>query len=159
MKARTMLLLVASAYFSATAMAKDTGEGSSDHQVRHQKKHHQSHGCDVMDGKGMHKMFKRLDLSDEQRQQLKQLMKQSRTDDQAKARSQMRADNRQAMSDLVTAPQFDEGAAKALLAKQAEFRQQRALNNLRLRHQAYQMLTPEQQQKWQQRMDKCQKNR
>ncbi|MGL4473820.1 MAG: Spy/CpxP family protein refolding chaperone [Shewanella sp.] len=159
MKIKSILLLVATAYFSTAAMAKDTGEGSSEHQNRYHQQHHQSHGCDGVSAKGMHKMFKGLDLSDEQRQQFKQLMEKTHSDEGKESRQQARAENRQAMHALITAPQFDETAAKALLEKQSETRQARAIDNLRVRNQAYNLLTPEQQQQWQQRIDTCQKIR
>lgn len=81
--------------------------------------------------------FKDLDLTDSQKQQIRDLMKASkaeRPDRQAFFQQQ------QQLEKLTSADYFDEQAARQLL----EQRNEQELNRLKLQHQLYQVLTPEQ---------------
>lgn len=68
--------------------------------------------------------WQQLDLTDQQRQQIRELMQAHRA---AKPTAQ-----REAMQALLDAPQFDEQAARDLLAQRAAQREQRQLAGLKL---------------------------
>ncbi|MBV2130089.1 Spy/CpxP family protein refolding chaperone [Arsukibacterium indicum] len=89
------------------------------------------------------KMLAGLDLTASQQQQLRQLVK----DHKANRPERKRGDGTQhALRELVTADYFDDAAATELLQQQEQQRVERRLAQLKLRHQVYQMLTPEQRQ-------------
>lgn len=86
--------------------------------------------------------WQQLDLTDQQRQQIRELMQAHRA---AKPTAQ-----REAMQALLDAPQFDEQAARDLLAQRAAQREQRQLAGLKLQHEIRQLLTSEQREQLQQ---------
>lgn len=113
-----------------------------------------------MAGAGQHsQIWQQLDLTDQQRQQIRELMQAHRA---AKPTAQ-----RDAMQALLDAPQFDEQAARDLLAQRTAQREQRQLAGLKLQHQIRQLLTSEQREQLQQlqqqrhskRYDKADKQR
>lgn len=57
------------------------------------------------------------------------------------------------MKALMSAATFDEAAAKALIAERQAKGEARALEAMKLQHQMYQLLTPEQKAKFQARFD------
>ncbi|QSX37088.1 Spy/CpxP family protein refolding chaperone [Shewanella sedimentimangrovi] len=99
---------------------------------------------------GMRHMFRNLDLTDEQQAQIKSLMKEQR---QARSEQQDESDreaHRNKMLALVSAAKFDENAARALIAEQQQHHEEGMLNFMKLQQQVYQLLTPEQQEKFRQ---------
>ncbi|MDP2714913.1 Spy/CpxP family protein refolding chaperone [Rheinheimera sp.] len=103
----------------------------------------------------MKRMLAGLELTDSQREQIKQLMQQHRSEQKA-----TRAGNteRQQMRDLLAADTFDEVAARQLIAKQQQQAADKRLAAMKLQHQVLQLLTDEQRQqlnekrqKWQQK--------
>lgn len=96
-----------------------------------------------MAGAGQHgQIWQQLDLTDQQRQQIRELMQAHRA---AKPIAQ-----REAMQALLDAPQFDEQAARDILAQRAAQREQRQLAGLKLQHEIRQLLTSEQREQLQQ---------
>ncbi|WP_057788340.1 Spy/CpxP family protein refolding chaperone [Alishewanella sp. WH16-1] len=96
-----------------------------------------------MAGAGQHgQLWQQLDLTDQQRQQIRELMQAHRA---AKPTAQ-----REAMQALLDAPQFDEQAARDILAQRAAQREQRQLAGLKLQHEIRQLLTSEQREQLQQ---------
>lgn len=102
----------------------------------------------------MKRMLAGLELTDSQREQIKQLMQQHRSE-QKTARPDKA--ERQQMRDLLAADTFDETAARLLLEKQQQAVDRR-LAAMKLQHQVLQVLTDEQRQqlnekrqKWQQK--------
>ncbi|OZB41901.1 MAG: hypothetical protein B7X50_06035 [Alishewanella sp. 34-51-39] len=96
-----------------------------------------------MAGAGQHgQLWQQLDLTDQQRQQIRELMQAHRA---AKPKAQ-----HEAMQALLDAPQFDEQAARDLLAQRAAQREQRQLAGLKLQHEIRQLLTSEQREQLQQ---------
>ncbi|OYW96782.1 MAG: hypothetical protein B7Z18_00685 [Alishewanella sp. 32-51-5] len=96
-----------------------------------------------MAGAGQHgQLWQQLDLTDQQRQQIRELMQAHRA---AKPTAQ-----HEAMQALLDAPQFDEQAARDLLAQRAAQREQRQLAGLKLQHEIRQLLTSEQREQLQQ---------
>ncbi|WP_145483967.1 cell-envelope stress modulator CpxP [Yersinia rohdei] len=107
------------------------------------------------DGRGHHNMFDGVNLTEQQRQQMRDLMRQSR-------QSQPRLDiaDREAMHKLVTADKFDEAAVRAQAEKMSKDNIERQVEMAKVRNQMYNLLTPEQKtalsQKHQQRMERMQ---
>lgn len=96
-----------------------------------------------MAGAGQHgQLWQQLDLTDQQRQQIRELMQAHRA---AKPTAQ-----REAMQALLDAPQFDEQAARDILAQRAAQREQQQLASLKLQHEIQQLLTNEQREQLQQ---------
>lgn len=96
-----------------------------------------------MAGAGQHgQLWQQLNLTDQQRQQIRELMQAHRA---AKPKAQ-----HEAMQALLDAPQFDEQAARDLLAQRAAQREQRQLAGLKLQHEIRQLLTSEQREQLQQ---------
>lgn len=89
------------------------------------------------------KMLAGLELTASQQQQLQLLMKEHKASKPERAGS---AEIRIALRQLVRADYFDETAATELLQQQQQQRLQQRLAQLQLRHQVYQLLTPEQRQ-------------
>ena len=103
----------------------------------------------------MKRMLAGLELTDSQREQIKQLMQQHRTEH--KMTRPDKAD-RQQLRDLLAADTFDETAARLLLEKQEQQAVDKRLAAMKLQHQVLQVLTDEQRQqlnekrqKWQQK--------
>lgn len=108
-----------------------------------------------------------LNLTDEQKAQIKQILEQNRPQDNEPAeaerseiRSQM-AQRRTAENSLITSPTFNEAAARELINQQYADRVQRhsemELQKLKTRHAIMQVLTPEQRQQWLAKQEKMQK--
>src|SRR5690606_2055712 len=81
-------------------------------------------------------MFKGLDLTDAQREQIRQLMQSSR-DDKAATRPDKAA--REQLHALMQADTFDEVAARQLLEQKQQLMLERQLAGMKLRHQVLQV--------------------
>jgi periplasmic protein CpxP/Spy len=107
-------------------------------------------------GRGHNNMFDGVNLTEQQRQQMRDLMRQSRD-------SQPRLDigDSEAMHKLVTADKFDEAAVRAQAEKMSQHQIDRQVEMAKVRHQMFNLLTPEQKavlnQKHQQRIEKMQR--
>ncbi|CNI13178.1 cell-envelope stress modulator CpxP [Yersinia pekkanenii] len=107
------------------------------------------------DGRGHNNMFDGVNLTEQQRQQMRDLMRQSRQD-------QPRVDlaDREAMHKLVTADKFDEAAVRAQAEKMSKNQIDRQVEMAKVRNQMFNLLTPEQKavlnQKHQQRIAQMQ---
>ena len=97
-------------------------------------------------------MFDGISLTEQQRQQLRDLMQRARHDRQPINVSEM-----ETMHRLVTAENFDENAVRAQANKMAQEQVARQIEMAKVRNQMYHLLTPEQQavlnEKHQQRME------
>ncbi|QYJ75185.1 MULTISPECIES: Spy/CpxP family protein refolding chaperone [Shewanella] len=139
---RGLIALVAgSALLGGVAMANPHHEGGHE-------------GRPMMDN--MRHMFRGLDLTDEQKTQFRELMKAHK--DERKAQREGKDDaartaHHEKMKALMSAATFDEAAAKALIAERQAKGEARALEAMKLQHQMYQLLTPEQKAKFQARFD------
>ena len=96
-------------------------------------------------------MFDGISLTEQQRQQLRDLMQRARHD-----RLPVNVSEMETMHRLVTAENFDENAVRAQAEKMAQEQVARQVEMAKVRNQMYNLLTPEQQavlnQKHQQRM-------
>ena len=91
---------------------------------------------------GMHHemmMFKGLNLTDAQKQQIRDIMKSQR--DQMKRPS---LDERRAMHDIIASDSFDKAKAEAQIDKMAEQHKARMLAHMETQNKIYNILTPEQ---------------
>ncbi|WP_387462998.1 cell-envelope stress modulator CpxP [Photorhabdus sp. RM323S] len=87
-------------------------------------------------------MFNGITLTEQQRQQMRDLMGQKHQ--QHSSMSMSRAE-REEMRKLVTAKDFNEVAVKAQVEKMLKYNVERQVEMARIHHQMYQLLTPEQQ--------------
>lgn len=85
-------------------------------------------------------MFDGINLTEQQRQQMRDLMQRARHDSPPVNISEM-----EAMHSLVTAENFDETAVKALTEKMVQEHVARQIEMAKVRNQMYHLLTPEQQ--------------
>lgn len=95
---------------------------------------------------GLKPILKQLDLSQEQRQDLRQLLRESKGDMQSVSQD-MKA-FRQNMLLLVQADTYDQDAVTSLLEENQEVRTQKRLRKAQKQHLLFQSLTPEQQDKF-----------
>lgn len=113
---------------------------------------HQDEGLMKRSG-GQSHMFDGINLTEHQRQQMRDLMQRARHDSPPVDISEM-----ETMHSLVTAEHFDETAVRALTEKMAQEHVARQVEMAKVRNQMYRLLTPEQQavldKKHQQRMEK-----
>ncbi|MFT5789911.1 MAG: protein CpxP [Shewanella sp.] len=130
---------------------------AADQQCEHynQHEHHQMKGERGGHHDKMRKMFRGLDLTDEQKTQVKAILSSHRDEmELSRLSKEERTAQKTQMLAFITAANFNEAEVKqALMAKQ-EARQQKAVNMMKLQNEVYQLLTPEQQQKFEQRFAK-----
>lgn len=100
---------------------------------------------------GMHGMLRELDLSATQKTEIKQLFTQLKQDrSESRPSKDQRTAHKAEMLALISAPQFDEARARQLLGEKQQAHEARAIAHLQLQQQIYQLLTPEQQAKFEQ---------
>ena len=97
--------------------------------------HHKHHGH--MEYHGM--MFKNLNLTDAQKQQIRDIMKENRQHMKHPAQDEMRA-----MHALVASDSFDKAKAEAEITKMAAQHKDAMLSHLETQNKIYNILTPEQ---------------
>ncbi len=138
---------------SASAFAFGGGQGN--------KGHHGDKGgrgsCEV----STQKLLRKLDLTDEQKAELKTLRESQREvmkTDRAENKDTRKA-HREAVEALMLSADFDEAAAQALAEEMTEQQQQRHLNRLEQGHAVMSVLTEEQKAELQtlkaERMERC----
>lgn len=119
-------------------------------------KHHDGEG--MHGGKGMmgKHLLRGVDLTDEQKAELKTLREQKREDMKANKgefRTQMMAE-RQQMQQLMLADNFDEAAVRALAEKMVDQQVERRVAMMKGQHEMMSILTPEQKVQVKENMDK-----
>ncbi len=147
LKAGLFAILASSAVF-ATTVSAEPGQGCD-----HPRSEFHKHG-DRMGHDGMHRMFEGLDLTDAQKADIKKLFAEqraARSDD--RPTKEERLAHRAEMHALITAANFDEAQAKALMSAQQEKRQAQAIERMKMQNQIYNLLTPEQQAKFKARFE------
>lgn len=134
-------ILVASSVMALPATAGDQGlDVFGESQQKHKKnKHHQK--------REFRKMVKVLDLSDEQKAQIKAIRAQAKEDKKA-SKETMRA-FKQSVKPLAHSDELDEQAVLDLFETNKDFFAQQLLAEVKTKHAIYQVLTPEQRIKWQ----------
>lgn len=153
-KASLFAILASSAVLATTVNAEPTDGGCDFSRSEFHKGDRMEHGGRHMDKRGMHRMFEGLDLTDAQKADIKKLFadqKAARAD--SRPTKEQRLAHRTEMQALMTAPNFDEVQAKALMSAQQEQRQAQAIERMKLHNQIYNLLTPEQQAKFKARFE------
>ncbi|AVT47944.1 MULTISPECIES: Spy/CpxP family protein refolding chaperone [Shewanella] len=154
LKASLFAILASSAVLATTVNAEPTDGGCDFSRSEFHKGDRMEHGGRHMDKRGMHRMFEGLDLTDAQKADIKKLFadqKAARAD--SRPTKEQRLAHRTEMQALMTAPNFDEVQAKALMSAQQEQRQAQAIERMKLHNQIYNLLTPEQQAKFKARFE------
>lgn len=143
LKAGLFAIIVSSALLTATVSAKPGDDwGGVDNSER------------AAHSGGMHKMFRGLELTDEQKAEVKKIFAAHKADREEDAPTeQERAAHKAEMLSVITASSFNEAQAKQLLMAQQEKRAQMMLDRLQMQNQIYQLLTPEQQTKYKARFE------
>ncbi len=151
-KTVAMIMALPLAFGSASAFAFGGGHGGHGG-----KGGYDGHGC-MMGGK---KMFRQLDLTDAQKDQLKQMREDMRAN-KGNRTEKMKATqaNHQKMQQLLLADKLDEGAVRALAQEMANQQVEKRVSMAQNMHQMYSVLTPEQKTKLQElqseQQQKCQ---
>lgn len=97
-------------------------------------------------GKMKHKQmgFAQLDLSDQQKQEMKTIMSSSKKQNKRQKSDSERLAHQAEMQALMHSETFDEEKAKALISKKQSKKGERKLAMLKAKHQMFQLLTDEQ---------------
>lgn len=100
-------------------------------------------------GKMKHKRmgFSQLDLSDDQKQQMREIRKAAKEQHKGKHKGD-RANYRAEMLSLMNEASFNEDRAKVLINEQQSKSAEKRLSMLKAKHEMYQLLTDEQKQKY-----------
>ncbi len=128
--ASTLALGATSMAFAADTATTTTAAPTEGKMMMHHK------------GPGMHHemmMFKDLNLTDAQKQQIRDIMKSQR--DQMKRPP---LEERRAMHDIIASDSFDKAKAEAQIDKMAEQHKARMLAHMETQNKIYNILTPEQ---------------
>lgn len=134
MKKLTALLMASTLALGTVNLAYAADNMTPESMTMHQK--------GGRDG-GHDKMFKGLDLTDAQKQQIRSIMQEKHQ----QMSGSWKADQR-AMHDLVASDSFDKTKAQAQVDKMAENDKARMLSHLETQNKIYNILTPEQKKKF-----------
>ncbi|GGP93539.1 Spy/CpxP family protein refolding chaperone [Shewanella ulleungensis] len=103
---------------------------------------------------GMHKMLRKLDLTDAQKEQVKAVVEKYKADRPERPTDEQRAAHRAEMLALITGASVDEAKATEIAEAQQQKHLQRMLSQLKMQNEIYQLLTPEQQLQFQEKFAK-----
>ncbi|WP_394129409.1 Spy/CpxP family protein refolding chaperone [Shewanella maritima] len=155
--AAAVVILASSSFMMAPSFAEQTetqtvqtSAESNSQSGYHNGKKSRGHG------KGMHRMLRKLDLSDSQTEQVKLIVEKYKADNSGdrEAMKQARSEHKQQMQALITASSFDEAQATTLIEAQQAEKQQKTLNFMKMQNEIYQVLTPEQQEKFEKMLER-----
>jgi len=91
--------------------------------------------------------FSKLDLTDTQKQEIREIMQSVKGDNKGQ-KSESKMAHRASMQALISSDSFDEEAAKTLISVQQEEKAEKQLAMLKAKNQAFQLLTEEQKVKY-----------
>ncbi|VEB98430.1 Spheroplast protein Y precursor [Cedecea lapagei] len=123
-------LALGAANLAHAADAAPAADAKTDAPMMHHK---------MMRGPMHEMMFKDLNLTDAQKQQIKEIMKEQRGKMERPS-----VDERRAMHDLIASDSFDQAKAQAQVDKMAEQGKARMLAHLQTQNKIYNILTPDQ---------------
>ncbi|WP_434927463.1 Spy/CpxP family protein refolding chaperone [Shewanella sp. HL-SH5] len=98
---------------------------------------------------GMHKMLRKLDLTDAQKVQVKVIFDKYKANRPERPTKEQRAAHKADMLALITTAGFDEVKATEMVEAKQQMQLQKMLTHMKIQNEIYQLLTPEQQQKFQ----------
>lgn len=138
-KILAMTIALPLALGSASALAFG-GDGNGNH---HGGYHGGKGGCGMKDGR---KVFRELDLTDAQQQQMKEMRDANREAMRGRYGEQHAAmqASHEKMQSLVLAADFDENAVRELAQQMSEQQVERRVTMMKKRHEMLNILTPEQ---------------
>ncbi len=110
-------------------------------------------GGDGWHGKHMQKVYKELNLTEEQQAEIKTIRQKQREQMQQFRTEGNRDAQRAQMQALMKAETFDEDAARAMLNARHEASMEKKIAMMKSQHEIYQVLTPEQQAKFAEMME------
>lgn len=141
-----LLAIVASTALMGTAVYANDGQKDCQHHMKSEGKSH--HG-------GMRKMYRGLDLTAEQKSEIKSLMKEQKSamKDNRSTKEERQAKKSEFLS-LITADSFDEVKAQEMMQARQQHSQTKKLEALKVQNKIYLLLTPEQQGKFKENFEK-----
>lgn len=149
-------LVASSALLAGQLYAVDNADNTVKTQQTTPKgdKHHGHKG-------GMHKMLRKLDLTDAQKVQVKAIYDKYKANRPERPTKDQRAEHKADMLALITTAGFDEAKATEMVEAKQQMHLQKMLTHMKMQNEIYQLLTPEQQQKFQDKFssDKGRKSR
>ncbi|WP_434950009.1 Spy/CpxP family protein refolding chaperone [Shewanella sp. HL-SH4] len=98
---------------------------------------------------GMHKMLRKLDLTDAQKVQVKAIYEKYQANRPERPTKEQRAAHKADMLALITTAGFDDVKATEMVEAKQQMHLQKTLTHMKMQNEIYQLLTPEQQQKFQ----------
>ena len=98
---------------------------------------------------GMHKMLRKLDLTDAQKVQVKVIFDKYKANRPERPTKEQRAAHKADMLALITTAGFDEVKATEMVEAKQQMQLQKMLTHMKIQNEIYQLLTPEQQQTFQ----------
>ena len=104
-------------------------------------------------------MLRMLDLTETQKTDVKAIVEKYKAQRPEKPSSEVRAANKAQMVSVITNANFDEAKAQELIAANQERKAAKMLQHMKMQNEIYQLLTPEQQAKFTQRLEKQGKKR
>ncbi|AQS35556.1 P pilus assembly/Cpx signaling pathway, periplasmic inhibitor/zinc-resistance associated protein [Shewanella psychrophila] len=141
-----LLAIVASTALMTSAVYAEDGQHDGQHHMKSERMGH--HG-------GMRQMFRGLDLTDEQKTEIKSLMKEQKS---AMKENRPSKEERQAKKaeflSLITADNFDEAKAQELMQARQDNAKFKKLGMLEVQNKIYKLLTPEQQEQFKDNFEK-----
>ncbi|MCE0556637.1 MULTISPECIES: Spy/CpxP family protein refolding chaperone [unclassified Motilimonas] len=93
---------------------------------------------------GMKNIISQLDLTQQQKQDVNNIMQQAKGNMDRQSRQTQRAEHQAERLALLSNETFDEEKARAMIASHQQQMSERKLAMLKIQHQVYQVLTPEQ---------------
>lgn len=156
LKSSLIALVASSALMAGQLYAADP---VSDTGVKTSQEHRQVKGHHGHDKGGMHKMLRKLDLTDAQKAEVKLIVEKYKAQAGERPTKEQRAEHKAQMLSIVTSANFDEAAAQAMIEQKQQAHQQTALKMLKMQNEIYQILTPEQQEKFAKRFENGHKKR
>ncbi|MCW3172078.1 Spy/CpxP family protein refolding chaperone [Shewanella subflava] len=155
-KAGLVALIAGSALLTGQLYAQSAEQPTADAQVERQSAGKYEHGHHRG---GMHKMLRMLDLTETQKTDVKAIVEKYKAQRPEKPSAEVRAANKAQMVSVITNANFDEAKAQELIAANQERKAAKMLQHMKMQNEIYQLLTPEQQAKFTQRIEKQGKKR
>ncbi|BAJ00216.1 spheroplast protein y precursor, putative [Shewanella violacea DSS12] len=142
----SLLAIVASTALITSAVYAENGQDEAQHHMKSERLAH--HG-------GMGQMFKGLDLTDEQKSEIKLLMKKQKSAMKANHPSKEERQAKKAeFLNLITADNFDETKAQKLMQVRQDKIKYKKLEGMKVQHKVYKLLTPKQQEQFKDNFEK-----
>ncbi|WP_144211984.1 Spy/CpxP family protein refolding chaperone [Shewanella donghaensis] len=153
-KASVIAIVASSALLAGQLYAANTDTSVQTEQTQKSERAHggKHHGKSME--KGMRKMLRSLDLSDTQKTDVKAIVAKYRADKDDRPSAEERSAHKTDMLALISNANFDEAQAELMIADKQAKQKQHMLNFFKMQNEVFQLLTEEQQQKFESRFTK-----